>query len=121
METIIISLGGSLIVPDEIDVEFLKSFKNLILSQVSKGKKFVIIAGGGKVCRRYNDAVKKITTPSKNDLDWLGIATTRLNSELIRISFGDLAFGKIIMDPDLIPETDKPPKEIRISSELSRV
>src|SRR3989338_7210874 len=108
METIIISLGGSLIVPDEIDVEFLKSFKNLILSQVSKGKKFVIITGGGKVCRRYNDAVKKITTPSKNDLDWLGIATTRLNSELIRISFSDLAFDKIIMDPDLIPETDKP-------------
>ena len=42
-ETIIISLGGSLIVPDNIDIDFLKDFKKLILSQVEKGKKFVII------------------------------------------------------------------------------
>lgn len=106
-ETIIISLGGSLIVPDEIGVSFLKEFKSLIESQVANGKKFVIITGGGKICRHYNDAVEKITTPTKDDLDWLGIAATRLNSELVRISFGDLAFDKIIMDPDMIPDTDK--------------
>ncbi len=106
-ETIIISLGGSLIIPDQIDIEFLKSFKELILSYVAKGKKFIIITGGGKVCRDYNIAVEKITTPSKNDLDWLGIATTRLNAELLRISFGNIAFDKIIMDPDMVPNTDK--------------
>ena len=33
-EKIIISLGGSLIVPEEIDIEFLKDFRNLILSQI---------------------------------------------------------------------------------------
>jgi len=107
METIVISLGGSLIVPEEIDVSFLKDFKKLILEQVLKGKKFVIIAGGGKLCRNYNDAAEKITTMSKEDLDWLGIATTRLNAELVRISFGDMAFDKIIMDPDMVPNTDK--------------
>jgi uridylate kinase len=107
-ETIVISLGGSLIVPDQIDTDFLKNFKNLILSEVKRGKKFVIITGGGKTCRRYNEALEKITNPSKDALDWLGIAATRLNSELIRISFGDLAFDKIIMDPDVIPNTDKP-------------
>lgn len=47
-ETIIISLGGSLIVPDQIDTNFLKDFKTLVLSNVAKGKKFVIITGGGK-------------------------------------------------------------------------
>ena len=51
-ETIVISLGGSLIVPEEIDVEFLKKFRDLILAQVEKGKKFVIITGGGKTCRK---------------------------------------------------------------------
>lgn len=107
-ETIVISLGGSLIVPDQIDTDFLKSFKALVESQVSKGKKFIIITGGGKVCRNYNEAVEKIIITTKENLDWLGIAVTRLNSELLRIVFGDLAFDKIIMDPDMVPKTDKP-------------
>ncbi len=107
-EKIVISLGGSLIVPEEIDVEFISKFVSVIKKYTSKGFKFVIITGGGKICRRYNDAAEKLITPLKDDLDWLGIATTRLNSELVRIAFGDLAFNKIIMDPDFILETDKP-------------
>ncbi len=107
-ETIIISLGGSLIVPDDINTDFLKEFKFLIESQVAKGKKFIIITGGGKICRRYNEAEEKISAPTKDDLDWLGIAATRLNAELVRISFGNLAFEKIIMDPNAVPQTDKP-------------
>lgn len=51
-ETIIISLGGSLIIPEELDVEFLKGFKELILSHVAQGKKFVMITGGGKYRRK---------------------------------------------------------------------
>ena len=65
-ETIIISLGGSLIIPDDIDVDFLKDFKKLILSQVEKGKKFVIITGGGKICRNYNRRRKNVADSS----DW---------------------------------------------------
>ena len=107
-EKIVISLGGSLIVPEDVDVEFISKFVSLIKNYASKGFKFIIITGGGKICRVYNDAVEKIVTPTKDDLDWLGIATTRLNSELVRISFGGLAFDKIIMDPDSIPKTDKP-------------
>ena len=94
--------------PEEIDVDFLKSFKTLILAQVALGKKFIIITGGGKTCRNYNSAVEKVNEISKEDLDWLGIAATRLNSELVRISFGDLAFAKIVLDPDVVPATDKP-------------
>src|SRR3989338_5257147 len=106
-ERIVISLGGSLIVPDEIDVGFILKFVSLIKKYTSKGFKFAIITGGGKICRRYNEAAEKIVTPSKSDLDWLGIAATLLNSELIRISFGDLAFDKVILDPNLVPKTDK--------------
>jgi len=54
-EIIIISVGGSLVVPDQIDTAFLKKLKIFILKEIKKGKKFVIIAGGGKVCRRYQD------------------------------------------------------------------
>lgn len=107
-ETIIISLGGSLIIPEEIDVEFLKSFRSLILSQVEKGEKFVIITGGGKICRRYNDAAEEIVSPTKDDLDWLGIAATRMNAELLRVIFNEFACSKIILDPNLVPEMEKP-------------
>ena len=104
---IVISLGGSLIVPDEIDVDFLNSFIKTIKEYVAQGFKFVIVTGGGKVCRRYNDSLKKIVSPSNEDLDWLGISATRLNAEFVRICFGDLAYEKIILDPDMIPKTDK--------------
>ncbi len=100
-EVIIISLGGSLIVPEEIDVQFLKEFKTLIESQILKGKKFVIITGGGKICRKYQDAGKQIKNLTSSELDWMGIHSTRLNAEFVKTLFGDLAENEIILDPTL--------------------
>jgi len=107
-ETIIISLGGSLIIPDEIDVDFLKSFKSLILVHVTQGRKFVIIAGGGRLCRQYNEAAKKITDPSDEDLDWLGISTLRVNAELLRVMFGEYAHREVITNLTQPFALDKP-------------
>src|SRR3990167_1786707 len=95
-ETIIISLGGSLIVPDDLNIDFLKNFKTLILSHIVKGKKFVIITGGGKINRRYNEAAKELTSPSNEDLDWIGIASLKLNAELLRVVFGEYAHHEVI-------------------------
>jgi len=106
-EHIIISLGGSLIVPNEIDVVFIKEFVDTITQYTGKGFKFVIITGGGHTARAYIEALKKISKPSNVDLDWIGIAGTRLNAELLRVSFGDIAHNSIIMDPDVITNTDK--------------
>lgn len=105
---IIISLGGSLIVPDDIDSVFIKAFISLISDYVKNGFRFVIITGGGRVCRRYQDALKKISTPSNNTLDWLGIYSTRLNAEFLRIAFGEIAHDEIIIDPNFVPNTEKP-------------
>ena len=96
METIIISLGGSLIIPDTIDVEFLKAFKALILSHVEKGKKFLIITGGGEINRRYNKVAKELGSPTEEDLDWIGIASLKLNAELLRVIFADVAHNKVV-------------------------
>ena len=101
-ETIVISLGGSLIIPDNLDVEFLKSFKQLILSEIEKGKRFAIVTGGGKLCRRYNEAALQISPLSNEELDWLGIYSTRLNAEFVRLIFGkSLTEDEIIMNPTL--------------------
>lgn len=105
---IIISLGGSLIAPDNIDTDFLKQFIGLIKDYATKGFKFVVICGGGKVARQYIDASLLIGKTTNIDLDWIGIASTRLNAELLRVGFGDLAYEKIIMDPDMVPSTDMP-------------
>ncbi len=109
METIIISLGGSLIIPDSLDTDFLKDFKKLILSAVSEGKKFVIITGGGKLCRRYNEAAYEISKLGNDDLDWLGIYSTRFNAEFMRLILGaEFTEDKIILDPTMPFDFTKP-------------
>jgi len=107
-ETIVISLGGSLIIPDSIDIDFLKIFRDLIISHVKDGNKFVIITGGGKLCRRYQDAAKEITKPSTEDLDWIGIASLKLNAELLRVIFGDYAHSEVISNLSKYFISDKP-------------
>lgn len=86
--------------PEEIDVGFLKEFKALILEHVEKGKKFVIITGGGKINKRYNDAARSIAgNPTDEDLDWIGIAALKLNAELLRVIFADYANKKVMDNP----------------------
>ena len=107
-ETIIISLGGSLIIPDNIDIDFIKIFKTLILEHVTKGKKFVITTGGGKLCRRYQNAAKELVNASHEDLDWIGIASLKLNAELLRVVFGEYAHEKVIHNLSEKFSSDKP-------------
>ncbi len=107
-EIIIISLGGSIIIPDQIDKGFLKDFRELILAHVKKGKKFLIITGGGKLCRRYQDAAKEISSVSNYDLDWIGIASLKLNAELLRVVFSDYACPKVVLKLSEPLSFDKP-------------
>lgn len=106
MKTIVISLGGSIIVPKEIQVKFLKSFKNFILKFLKRGCKFIIVAGGGSVARNYIKAASDITRISDEDKDWLGIHATRLNAHLIRTIFKKEAYP-IVLDNPLKQINDK--------------
>lgn len=81
MESVVISLGGSIIVPDEVDFDFLSKFKKVILN-IAKKKKVVICTGGGKIARRYIQALETINA-TKHERDWIGIETTRLNAKLV--------------------------------------
>lgn len=90
-KTVVISLGGSIIYPDQIDIHFLKNFNAFIRKFVKKGYKFVIVTGGGKPARIFQDAAHKISKVSNTDKDWLGIHSTRLNAHLLRTIFQDIA------------------------------
>lgn len=99
-KTYIISLGGSLIVPQSgIDWQFLKKFRGLILEQIKKGNKFYLVAGGGSTARNYITAASKIVKITSEDLDWLGIHSTRLNAHLLRTIFREQAHPSIIKSP----------------------
>lgn len=98
-KTIIISVGGSMIVPNEIDTVFLANFKTLILDYISRGFRFVLIAGGGRTARRYQAAGNEVTPLTKDDMDWLGIHTTRLNGHLLRSVFVHEANPRIVTNP----------------------
>lgn len=103
-ETIIISLGGAMVVPDLPNGEFISKFKNIVFNWVKKGKKFVIIVGGGKTCRRYQEALGQIIQASTEDLDWMGIYSTQLNAQFVRLSFGDNAASEILINPNTVKD-----------------
>ncbi len=99
---IVISVGGSLIVPNGgIDTNFLIKLNRLIREEVNKGKRFLLVAGGGKIARHYRDAGRTVIGNVTNeDLDWLAIHTTRLNAHLLRTIFQDIANPRIIENYD---------------------
>lgn len=97
----IISVGGSLIVPGDIDTSFLSQFRDFIFRNIEKNSqiKFILISGGGKTARNYQAAAKELTKVSNEDLDWIGIHSTRINAHLLKTILGNLCFKRVIKDP----------------------
>jgi len=104
-ETIIISLGGSLVAPGEIDLGFLKNFRHS-LQKYLKEKRFFILVGGGKVARNYQKALLEFGAKSA-DRDWMGINVSRLNAEVVKQSFAGYSYEKIITNPNIKVKTNK--------------
>lgn len=92
----VISLGGSLMVPEQIDTEFLAAFKQFIIRRIEKGDKFILVAGGGKTARKYQSAAAQISGIDNEEKDWIGIHSTRLNAHLLRTIFKLWAHPKVI-------------------------
>jgi uridylate kinase len=106
---IVIGLGGSIMVPDEVNVSFLKKFNFLIKKQIKKGFKFVIIVGGGRTARKYQKAVSEVIKVSDKEKDNIGISATKLNAYLIKVIFEKQAFPKIFDKRFKIKEFGKYP------------
>lgn len=97
-KTIVVSLGGSVIVPGKIDLQLLLECKALIERHAST--RFVVVCGGGRVARDYQAAARHLGATSSDDLDWVGIMATRLNAELMRALFGTSAHPSVIINPN---------------------
>ena len=85
-KVVIISLGGSLIIPDDVDASFLQKFKSIIKKHLNSYK-FVIVTGGGSIARKYISALKQA---GKNEYlqSLIGISATRTNARFMTYLFG---------------------------------
>jgi len=85
-KTIIISLGGSVIIPKDVDINFLKKFKEIIKKH-KKNYQFVIVTGGGITARKYMEGLEK---EGKSDYfkGLIGISITRMNARFMTYLFG---------------------------------
>lgn len=111
-EVFVLSLGGSLIVPNGgIDTAFLIEFHEFIRKQVSsKNRRFFITVGGGAITRDYQKAARVVRNHdlSDTDADWLGVHATRLNAQLMRAIFQDLADPRVIKHYEIILKIQSP-------------
>lgn len=104
---IIMSIGGSLIVPNGgPDHAFITSLKTFVERGVQEGRKFVLVCGGGKTARHYISAAETVRDGiDPEDLDWIGIHATRLNAHLLRTVFREIAHPRVMKDPTRVPKT----------------
>lgn len=81
METIVISIGGSVLLSEDADVSYLKEFKSLI-ETLCKNLKIFLVVGGGKTARTYIKLGRKLNFKEET-LDKIGIDATRVNAKLL--------------------------------------
>jgi uridylate kinase len=87
-EVVVLSVGGSLIIPEKIDIPFLHKLKATLSKH--KSKKFVLVAGGGVIARKYITALKTENKPQRQ-LAEAGIRATRMNAHFLMQLFGKQA------------------------------
>ncbi|MBA7493654.1 Uridylate kinase [subsurface metagenome] len=81
MKSIVLSIGGSVILSEEADVSFFRKLASL-LKKISKQYKIFIIVGGGNVARKYIKLGRDLKFNEKI-LDSIGIYITRVNAKIL--------------------------------------
>jgi uridylate kinase len=105
MDTVI-SLGGSVIVPDKVDTVALHRFVRMIteLLKEDSGRRFIVVVGGGAPAREWQAAYHTVTLrltelEDNSQADWIGIMATRLNAQLVKAVFGGYCTDDVVVDP----------------------
>ena len=106
--TKVLSVGGSIIVPENPDVEFLGKFVKMCTSWLDEDKtrRLILVAGGGAPARVYQNAYKDVAQitgmeTDPNTADWIGIMATRINAQLLKSCFGSYCKNDVVYNPTL--------------------
>ena len=104
--TKVLSVGGSIIVPDKPDTEFLSNFIKMVTTWLDEdsSRRLILVAGGGAPARVYQNAYKEVGEATKlsseaKAADWIGIMATRINAQLLKACFGDYCKNDVVYNP----------------------
>jgi uridylate kinase len=81
MDVVVISIGGSVLIPDDKDFEYLSGLAEL-LNKLSAQCKLYVVTGGGRIARYYIKLARRFGT-DESYLDEMGVKVTRLNARLL--------------------------------------
>jgi uridylate kinase len=95
MKSLVISLGGSVLVPSLSENRILEYAA--VLRQVSEKHRTFVVVGGGGEARRYIDAIRNLGV-DEGTCDEIGILVTRLNATLLIAALGDSAYPAVAED-----------------------
>lgn len=102
-KVIVISLGGSLVYPDErgINLDFIEKFNNVLVEYCGKKCEARVVVGGGYLARANMREARGRGITSNYELDLIGIEATRCNAEQVRsrlpqIDFPGRVYPKVV-------------------------
>lgn len=110
--TYVLSLGGSIVAPPEgPDTDFMLRFRASLETwlRTDPSRRIILVIGGGGPARAYQNALREFwrqrgEEPSGGalrdaDLDWLGIAATKINAQFVKAAMGELCLDEVVTDP----------------------
>ena len=90
-EDLVLSVGGSILLPEDENVSHIKDIAEVIL-EASKERKLYLVIGGGSTARKYINWGRELGA-NEATLDDLGIETSRLNARLLIIALGRAVYS----------------------------
>ena len=90
MDTVVVSVGGSILIQDKDDITFIRKLAKVLIGKTANHKLYVV-TGGGRVAREYIRIGRELGA-SETSLDEIGIDVTRLNARLLITALGSHAY-----------------------------
>jgi uridylate kinase len=92
MKTVVISLGGSVLIP-KLESHTIREYVPALRAIAKKYRLFVVVGGGGEA-RRYITVARDLGI-DEGTSDEIGILITRLNAAILVAALGDGAYPKV--------------------------
>jgi uridylate kinase len=92
MKTVVISLGGSILIP-VLEKNKIKEYVPVLREIAAHHRLFVVVGGGGEA-RRYITVARTLGI-DEGTSDEIGILVTRMNANLLIAALGDAAYPKV--------------------------
>jgi|SRR5208283_240704 len=92
MKTVVISLGGSILIP-ELENNRIQAYLPVLEKIAARHRLFVVVGGGGGA-RDYIMVARKLGI-DEGTADEIGILVTRLNATLLIAALGEAAYPKV--------------------------